>query len=616
MAKKIDHSKEFKKLDDIDHVLLRPGMYIGSIKPHTDEVYFLNDGKFDLEEVTYNPGLLKLFDEIISNSVDEHKRNSVLNKIDVTVDRDSGYITVLDNGGIPVVKHTEHKEWIPEMIFSNLRAGRNFNDEEDRVVAGTNGVGSTLTNIFSVNFDVETADSKKKFTQSFSNNMRKNKNPKVVGCKKHYTKIGFLPDYNRFGLDGLDEATFKMIRKRIVDIAACNSNLKLTLNGEKIEFKNFKDYISVYDSDVFYEESENWQIGLGVSEKGFSHISYVNSVETKDGGTHVDYIMSQVIAWLRNKIQQKHKVDVKPADLRRHIRIFINSTVVNSSFSSQTKEKLITESKDFGTEHIISNKIMMLVYKSEVTQQILDWVDKKKLAEERAELRKLNKGLDKKKVLKLIDAQAKTNRERCILGIFEGDSAASSIRSLRNAQIFGAFPLRGKFKNVRDIKNAEVAKNEEVKNLMAALGLKLGEEPKNLRYGKIYIYTDADTDGDCIAALLMNFFGKYWPELYEQGRIFKVLTPLVVVKKGKTINSFYTNDEYNKWLGKIKDPSKWEIEYKKGLASLEDFSYDDIINKPKLVQIVKDSNFTESLDMWFSKATDCKVERKKIILEQ
>ena len=113
--------KKYQKLTDTAHVLHRPGMYIGSIKPHTEEVYLFNEkkAKFEPTEITYNPGFIKLFDEIISNSVDEHKRNKNLNQIKVTIDEDSGRISIWDNGGIPVEIHKQYKEWIPEMIFSN-----------------------------------------------------------------------------------------------------------------------------------------------------------------------------------------------------------------------------------------------------------------------------------------------------------------------------------------------------------------------------------------------------------------------------------------------------------------------------------------------------------------
>ena len=173
--------KKYQKLTDTEHVLLRPGMYIGSIKPQTEEVYLLDKRsyRFTPKEITYNPGFLKLFDEIVSNSVDEHKRNSKLNQIKIKIDLETNYISVWDNGGIPVEIHKEYDEWVPEMIFSNLKTGSNFDDTEDRIVVGTNGVGSTLTNIFSKEFVIDTCDGKKRFTQTFKNNMGSRTKPKI-----------------------------------------------------------------------------------------------------------------------------------------------------------------------------------------------------------------------------------------------------------------------------------------------------------------------------------------------------------------------------------------------------------------------------------------------------
>ena len=182
---------KYKKLTDIEHVLLRPGMYVGSIKHRTDNLSVYEEGKFKTKSVTYNPAFLKIFDEIVSNAVDEHRRNpSKLNKIEVLINTDKGAILVKDNGGIVVDKHPVHDEWIPELIFSNLKAGSNFDDSEERLVAGTNGVGSTLTNIFSKVFRVKTCDGKKEFNQQFSDNMtsRKEAEVKKASRKSGYTR--------------------------------------------------------------------------------------------------------------------------------------------------------------------------------------------------------------------------------------------------------------------------------------------------------------------------------------------------------------------------------------------------------------------------------------------
>ena len=466
--------EKFRKLSDIEHVLLRPGMYVGSVKPREDDVHLTGEsGKFEKRKVTYNPAFLKIFDEIISNSIDEHRRNPKLNEVKVTVDDITGTITIWDNGGIPVVKHSEYDEWVPEMIFSNLKAGSNFNDDEERLVAGTNGVGSTLTNIFSTNFRIRTCDGKNAFEQMFSNNMRDRTDAKIVKWKDNFTEIMYIPDLPRFSLEKIDEDHVEVMRRRCIDLAACNPNLTVTFNDTVYKFDKFADYCKLYVPDVIYEESERWKVGIAASDGSFTQVSFVNSVETKDGGTHIDYVSTQLVEWLREKVKKKHKVDLKPSELRNHFFLFIQADIVNPAFSSQTKEKMITEQKEFGSKFEISEKTLKAVLASEVVQRILDWASQKALADERKQLRELNKNLAKGKVLKLIDAKARVMRNSCTLALFEGDSASSAFRKYRNPDSQGAFPLRGKFVNVTEMPATKVIQNQEVKDLLTAIGLKM-----------------------------------------------------------------------------------------------------------------------------------------------
>ena len=600
--------KKYQKLDDISHVIARPGMYIGSIKPHIATKWVLDNDKMVQQELTYNPGFLKIFDEIITNSVDESKRTgSKLTTVKVTIKDNT--ISIWDNGGIPVVKHTEHNEWIPEMIFSNLKSGSNFDDTEERSWAGTNGVGSTLTNIYSNEFIISTCDGKNHFYQTYKNNMRDRVDAIIKKSKSAHTEITFKPDFEKFGLDGIDEDHFKMIQKRIYDLAACNTHLKIYFNNDLVNLNSFEDYIKLYVTEYFYETNKDktWSIAIALSENGFQQISFANSTETYDGGTHVDYIMNQIVVELREFFVKKHKVDIKPSELKSHMFLFLDSTVINPSFSSQTKEKLITEVKDFGCTFEVSKKLTQLILKSEIVNSILDWIQQKKSADDNKLQRELNKKLSKIKVEKLIDAKGK-DRWKCSLGLFEGDSASGAFRKYRSPETMGAFSLKGKFINVSEITNQKLIQNTEAVNLMAAIGLKLGQqiELKHLRYGKILFYTDADVDGNSISALLINFFYKYWPEIFDRGMIYKVETPIVVaVPKSKKIKKilFYTQTEYNEWADK-NDLKNFEIKYKKGLAALVDDEYQDIINNPRMTKISKDEISTEYLDIWFGKNAD------------
>jgi DNA topoisomerase-2 len=614
--------QKYQKLTDREHVLHRPYMYVGSTEPHQGDHHTFDGELVSLDNVIYNPAFLKIFDEILSNSVDEHRKNSKLNEIRVTFNLDKGEITVWDNGGIPVKKHKDHNEWIPEMIFSNLKAGSSFDDSKDRNTAGTNGVGATLTNIFSKRFSIKTCDGTNKFEQVFTENMSKRSRPKISKASRGFTEISYTTDLDRFQMKVIDHNSYKILYKRCLDAAACNSKLKIkvtTIKDRKkttneIKFRKFEDYIKLYvqDEEYFYEDSKDWKIGFAKSKDGFSNVSFVNSVHTSDGGTHVDYITNQLINHLREMIKKKHKVDVRPSEIRNHLYVFIDCMIVNPAFSSQTKEKLITEQSKFKTKHDVTEKIAKQIFKSEIIQSVLDWVEKKQLAEERAKLRKLNRELARGRVDKLIDAQKKGDRSKCILGIYEGMSALSAVRKFRDTQMMGAFPLKGKFINVHELANTKVIKNSEVTGLMGSIGLKLGDSPADLRYGKIYIYTDADPDGNSIAAQLINFFAKYWPELFEMGMIYKVMTPIVVAKKGSNIKSFYTNSEFQKWLEKkTTNPSTWNIEYKKGLAALEDDEYEEIIKNPNVVKISLDKEAKDTLEEWFG--SDSQPRKEKLL---
>ena len=607
MAKKIED--KYKVLDQISHILLRPGTYVGSNKPSTSLKWVFDDGRMVQREITYIPSFLKIFDEVVTNSVDEHQRNPKLNRIDVNIDLDKNQISVRDNGGIPIVIHKEHKQYVPEVIFGNLMSGSNYDDTEERTVAGTNGLGAKLSNVFSKEFIVSSCDGKNHFLQVFSSNMRERTKAVINKSTKNHTEIKYTPDLEKFGIEKIDEDHLKMIEKRIYDIAACNTGLKIYFNGNPINIKSFDDYIKLYTEEFFCESKKDntWSLGIALSQNGFQQVSFANTTETYDGGTHVDYVMNQIIVSLREFFLKKHKVDIKPSELKQHMFLFLNSTIINPSFSSQTKEKLITEVKEFGTTFEVSAKLIQSILKSEIVNSILDWIQQKKNAEDSKLQRDLNKKLTKIKVEKLIDAKGK-DRWKYSIGLFEGDSAISAFRKYRTPETMGAFALKGKFVNVSEITNQKLVQNDEAVNLMASIGLKLGQpiDVKNLRYGRVLIFTDADMDGNAISALLINFFYKYWPDMFERKMIYKVETPIVVaIPKAKTKKKvlFYTQNEYNIW-SEQNDLKQFEIKYKKGLAALVDDEYDDIINRPRLTLITKDEASKGSLETWFGKSSD------------
>lgn len=193
-------------------------------------------------------------------------------------------------------------------------------------------------------------------------------------------------------------------------------------------------------------------------------------------------------------------------------------------------------------------------------------------------------------------------------GFISHNSATSAFRKYRTPELMGAFALKGKFTNVNGLSNSKLIQNKEVVNLIGSIGLKLGQEInlKELRYGRILLYVDADFDGNSIAALLLNFFHTYWPDMFDRKMIYKVETPILVAidrKNKKNKKMFYSQSEYDNWLNKV-NISNWEVKYKKGLAALVDDEYKEIINNPRITCITKDDLSYKSLDIWFGKNSD------------
>jgi DNA topoisomerase-2 len=638
MSKSIE--QKFKKLTDVEHVLLRPGRYIGSVKPHSALTYVVavQDGadKMVKEQVTWNPGFIKLFDEVISNSVDHSKRpeGKHLDTIKVEIDKQAGTISVWDNGGMPVVKHADYNEYIPTLVLGYLRSGSNFDDTEDTDVTGQNGEGASLTNIFSTKFVIETCDGKKTFKQTFTKNMMEKTKPSIIEMDEAgYTRITYMPDYAHLGTT-LEENYSKLV-KRVYDIAGCNPMLKIYLNGKRIRIDSFKDYIKLYTSEFEIDETPDWQVALAASDDGFKHVSFVNSTETAQGGTHIDYVIDQVVDKLREFFKTKHKVDVKPAEIKQHIRLFINSRIIKPRYDSQTKENMITEPKEYKTSYKVSEKLITKLLKSTIIERVLIWVEAKARAKEMQDLRDKNKDLDKvnvKRILKLEDANlAGKQPELCYLFIAEGDSASKAVVSGRDAKTMGALALRGKPQNANSVTlkkllglDTDKKVETEFSNIMAAMGLKIGvpvKSVKDLRYGHCVITSDADVDGSHIAGLMISNLHKFWPELFTLGVVHRFYTPIIKVwLKGNAKDplAFDTEEEYDLWLAKPGNEAKVKnFKYYKGLGTSTPEEFEEYLSDlPKHLVKIEVTSQTDGdiINLVFGKE-DGSSDRRKVWLD-
>lgn len=618
------HSQTYQVLDEIEHIRKRTGMYAGSITPQTQNEYIYNTEtkKMELREITVIPAFIKIFSEILDNAIDESRRApDVLDSIRVEI-HDDGSLSVQDNGrGIPVEIHPQTGKYIAETVFSNLRAGSNFNDEEDQQLIGTNGVGSTLTNVLSTSFKIESCDGKKLLKQEFKNGMREISDPKIKPHDKHYTKITFSPDYEFFKMPGLDEDHELRIIKKVVDAAATNSKVKFYVNGERIMTRDFSDYIAMYADEYVYDDTPDWKVGISKSDNGFEQISFVNSVETYQGGTHITYCITQIVDALREVIKKKHKVDVTPGDIRNHMRIYISANMNRPRFSSQTKENMISPASEWKTNWRCPDKFIQKLIKTEIIQSILDWAAAKEQAELNKELRKANKDqgkADPRKVDKFSDAMETVQRHKCVLFLAEGDSAAKSIQGGRGKNPYiASFPLKGKPLNVREKDIARVlgldkkkekeaagkkAEPNEIQKILTIIGLQIGVPVRSLselRFGKLAVASDADVDGFHICGLLMNIIDHFWPELFDMGFVHILRTPVILVTlKDKSEIEFFTERDFRDWEAGPGAKLKWSMKYYKGLSSWKTPQF---------------AGFLENLDKYLFKVTMDKEEDKQAI---
>ncbi|MCJ1398050.1 DNA topoisomerase 2 [Xylographa trunciseda] len=649
--KKGGNAEQYQKLTQLEHIIKRPDTYIGSVERSEKQMWVYNTeaDSMEMREVSFVPGLYKIFDEILVNAADNKQRDKNMNEIKITVDREKGEISVWNNGrGIPIEIHEKEKIYIPEMIFGHLLTSSNYDDEEAKVTGGRNGYGAKLCNVFSTKFVLETADSKtkKKYKQTWTDNMTKMGPAAITENKgEDYTKITFTPDFRKFKMDGMDDDIEALMKRRVYDLAGTSRGVKVSLNGKSVKVNNFKKYMEMYTKAIKRERGEEadndtsdiitdnpdvrWEIGFAVSDGTFQQVSFVNSIATTSGGTHVNYIADQVCDKLMAIVKKKNKggATLKPAQIRNHIFLFVNCLIVNPAFTSQTKEQLTTKASQFGSKCQVSDKFLNQIAKTDVITNILAFAQQKA-----DQILKKSDGTRRSRMdnPKLTDANKAGTKDgyQCTLILTEGDSAkglAMAGRSVVGPDLFGVFPLRGKLLNVRDASVDQVSKNAEIQNIKNILGLKHKQhynDCKSLRYGHIMIMTDQDHDGSHIKGLLINFLQVSYPSLLKIPEfLIEFITPIVKVYKGdpkqpSKQRSFFTMPEYEVWREEHRHERGWEHKYYKGLgtSTTEDAQvYFRDLDKHLKDFHVMEENEPELIELAFSKK---KADERKEWLRQ
>ena len=558
-----------------------------------------------------------------------------MDQLKVDIDVENGCIKILNNGrGLPIEIHKEHKIYIPEMVFGHLLTSDNYNDNEKKVTGGRNGYGAKLANIFSTKFIVVTADSSKglKYRQVFEKNMSSAREPKIDKYSgSDFTEVTFYPDMDKFGMPSLDPDIVSLMQKRVYDIAgSIGSTCKIYLNSNRLPVKGFKDYCELYlkafgsDPAVprVHEKTERWEVVISLSDPKegcgqFQQVSFVNSICTTKGGTHVNHVVDKFVPKLLEKVESKNRGGMKPQPfhIKNHMWVFINCLIENPSFDSQTKETLTTKTSQFGSDFAVTDACISKVIKLGIVEQVVNWIRSK----QDQNINKLVKsgGGNVSRILgipKLEDANdaGTRNGDKCTLILTEGDSAkALAVAGLGvvGRDRYGVFPLRGKLLNVRDATYSQTVENKEVQALMKIVGIdpsKKYDSAKNLRYGSVMLMTDQDHDGSHIKGLLINMMHHWWPSLCQlDGFLKEFVTPIVKVTNGANrVIEFFTMTEYEQWKKENNDGKGWKSKYYKGLGTStakEAREYFSDVEKHRISFAWRSDADGEAIDMAFNK---------------
>lgn len=583
---------KYEKLDQIDHVLKRPDVYIGSTRSrNTNEFVVVDNNKIEKKNINISPAILRIFIEPLSNVVDNFARSKQkgikASKLEINIDEKTGETSFWNDGEIiPIEIHPIEKCYNHSLIFGQLLTSSNYNDDEDRIdISGKNGIGIKATGIFSKKITVEGVDpvNEKHFIQTWTNNLKSASEPKVTvsKLKKGYTKVSYIPDFAQFELKGYTSDILSLYKRYVIDVAML-TKMTVIFNEEELIMKSLQDYAKLYSKietdEYLYIKTANCEVVTTPSFE-FESISFANGIFTPLGGTHVDAWSEALFRPLVEKLNKPKKPQINIADVKKFFRLFVVASVNKPSFDSQSKLKL--ESPTVEAE-VKRNHIATLAHWS-VFEMLEDLIRMKEMVA----LKKVERKKGFQKIAGLSPANnegGKLGRE-CILAIVEGESAKTfasyglkeSVFDKQGRDWIGIYPIRGKILNTRNANVLTISKNTVICEIIQALGLQqnldytLEENFKKLRYGKLLIITDADVDGFHISGLIQNFFHSLFPSLLKRKESFlsSMQTPIVRVYSENKDILFYDENDFRKYAEEFRETSNKKIKckYYKGLGA-------------------------------------------------
>ena len=627
MAENNYDASAIQVLEGLEAVRKRPGMYIGT---------------------TDVKGLHHLVWEIVDNSIDEALAG-FCNHIEITINKDNS-VTVVDNGrGIPVGIHPKTGISTVETVYTVLHAGGKFGGGGYKVSGGLHGVGASVVNALSSWVVVTVYKEGKVYEVKFADGGKTVQPLTVIGaCEedKSGTTVTFKPDADIFDTDIYDYETLKV---RTRELAFLNKGLRLTLidkrsGEEKQETFHYEGGISEYvkflnknktpiHEEIIHLQGEEAGIMFEVAmqyNSGYTDniYSFVNNINTHDGGTHEEGVRRALTRIINNYARKNNFLKDKDAaltgdDVKEGLTMIISCKHPNPQFEGQTKGRLGNSEVRKIADNVFAEGFERFLMENPEEAKII--VDKTMTAARARVAAKKARELTRRKsdldVVnfggKLVDCKEK-DPSVCEIFLVEGDSAGGSAIKGRNSMTQAILPLRGKILNVEKARLDRALSNEEIRTIITAFGTGIGEEfdLSKLRYHKIIIMTDADVDGSHIRVLLLTLFYRFFRPIVEAGHVYAAQPPLFCIKHGKTIKYVLDPEERDAYLATLNPNTKYEITRMKGLGEMDAEELNETtmdINHRILRKITVDD--TIEADAAFSKLMGEEVEPRRQFIE-
>lgn len=582
-------NKEIKVLSEKDHILLRPTVYVGSVKPTDEKCPIIRENKIFIESRKISVGMYKLFDEVFSNALDEAKRMAgKMKKITIEINSKTNSVSIADSGNGfyrgECTNKSSGKSNI-ETAVSQLRAGSNFeNDEIEESLVGTNGMGVSLVNVLSKYFSIETINDKSYYYQEWKH--FEGGEPKVTkktSEMKNGTKVTFIPFSEVFGYSKWDKevlVSILILKYDLIKRDPILGKLKIDLlwDDESLDLEP-----TFVPEDSFKIDTDLGQITIWEKYEGSGSLSFVNSALCT--GIHQKIVNDFINTKLDDTLGH-HFYDCL---------IVLNLAPKYVKFGDQNKTRFVTTREEI--ENLLINKFgskLQNFFKTDLFTRIQKKVEDRKNEGYVKKLKSEKKKINIKNSHKYFPAQ-KSLAEN--LFIVEGNSAMGSILQKRDPKNDGVYALKGKIKNCRNI--GDLSENKEILEIMQILGLDpISKSTDVVGYKRIVIATDPDPDGYHITSLLVNLFHKWFPALIKYKRVSSLKVPLISVGDSAKRKYYFNLDDFKK------SKPTGNIRYLKGLGSLSLEDWDWVMKNKTMVSIEDCEDSKEKLEMAFGDSAD------------